>query len=101
MGFKRNVGFLGLLRVLVASGHRNLLDRSPGDPRCNLLGRRLISNYRWSRRSSRSIFWWLLVITTRRNKLCTTRKKEGKYDAISELEEHLRCQEVEIFNIFF
>jgi hypothetical protein len=101
MGFKRNIGFFGLLRALVASGHRNLLDRSPGNPRHSLLGRRLISNYRWSRRSSRSIFWRLLVITTRRNKLCTTRKKEGKYGAIAELEEHLRCQEVEIFNIFF
>jgi hypothetical protein len=101
MGFKRNVGFLGLLRALVASGHRNLLDRSPGGPRRNFLGRRLISNYRWSRRSSRSISLRLFVITIRGNKLYTTRKKEGKYSAITELEEHLRCQEVEIFNIFF
>jgi hypothetical protein len=101
MGFKRNIGFLGLLRALVASGHRNLLDRSPSDPRRNLLDRRLISNYRRSRRSSRSIFWRLFIITTRRNKLCTTRKKEDKYGAIAELEEHLRCQEVEVFNIFF
>jgi hypothetical protein len=46
MGFKRNIGFLGLLRALVASGHRNLLDKSPGGPRRSLLGRRLITNYR-------------------------------------------------------
>jgi hypothetical protein len=101
MGFKRNVGFFGLLRTLEALGRRNLLDRSPGDPRRNFLGRRLIINYRGSRRSSRSIFWRLFVITTRRNKLCTTRKKKNKYGAIAELEEYSRCQEVKIFNIFF
>jgi hypothetical protein len=89
MGFKSNVGFLGLFRALEASGRRNLLDRSPGDPRRNFLGRRLIINYRRSRRSSRSIFWWLFVITTRRNKLCTTRKKKDKYGAIAELKENL------------
>jgi hypothetical protein len=101
MGFKRNVSFFGLLRVLLASGHRNLLGRSPGDPRRNFLGRRLVSNYRWSRRISRRIFLRLFVITTRGNKLCTTREKKGKYSANAELAEHLRCQEVEVFNIFF
>jgi hypothetical protein len=34
-------------------------------------------------------------------RLCITSQKEGKYGAIVELEEHLRCQEVEVFNIFF
>jgi hypothetical protein len=87
MGFKRNVGFFGLLRAFEASGRRNLLDRSPGDPRRNFMLSRLISNYRRSRRSSRSIFWRFLVITTTRNKLCITRKKEGKCGAIAELEE--------------
>jgi hypothetical protein len=89
MGFKRTVSFFGLLRALVASGHKNLLDRSPGDPRRNFLGRRLVSNYRWSRRSSHRIFLWLFIITTRGNKLCTTREKKGKYSANAELTEHL------------
>jgi hypothetical protein len=31
----------------------------------------------------------------------TTQKKESKYNEIIELAEHLRCYEVEEFNIFF
>jgi hypothetical protein len=93
MGFKSNISFLGLFRALKASGHRNLLDRSSGDPRRNFLLRRLISSCRRSRRSSRSIFWRFLVVTTRRNKLCITRQKEGKYIAIAELEETLTMPE--------
>jgi hypothetical protein len=106
MGFKRNVSFLGFFRPLGASGHRNLLDRSPGGPRrlhsrLSLLRRRLISNDSLSRRSSRIIPLRLLVITARGNMFYTTRKKESKYSDIIELAEHLRCHEVEEFNTFF
>jgi hypothetical protein len=52
MGFQRNVGFFGLLQALEVSRRRNLLDRDPGDPRRNFLGRRLIVNCRGNRRSS-------------------------------------------------
>jgi hypothetical protein len=106
MGFKRNIGFLGFFRPLGVSGHRNLLDRSPGGPRrlhsrLNLLRRRLIGNYSLSRRSSRIIPLRLFVITARGNRLYTTRKKESKCSAIAELAEHLRSHEVEEVNIFF
>jgi hypothetical protein len=106
MGFKRNVGFLRSFRPLGASGHRNLLNRSPGGPRrlhnrLNFLCKKLISNYSLSIRSSRIIPLRLFVIAARGNRLYTTRKKESKYSAIAELAENLRCHEVEEFNIFF
>jgi hypothetical protein len=106
VGFKRNVSFLGFFRMLGASGHRNLLDRSPGGPRClhsrlSLLHGRLISNYSLSRRGSRNISLWLLVITARGNRFYTTQKKESKYSEIIELTEHLRCHEVKEFDTFF
>jgi hypothetical protein len=106
VGFKRNVGFLGFFRALGASGHRNLLNRSPSGPRhqhirLNFLSRRLIREYSLSRRNSCSIPLRLLVINARGNKFYTTRKKESKYSAIAELAENLRCHEVEEFNILF
>jgi hypothetical protein len=106
MCFKGNVGFLRFLQTLGTSGHSNLLGRSSGDPRrlhswLSLLCGRLINSYILSRRSRCSILFWLLIITARGNRFYTTRKKESKYSAIAELAEHLRCHEVEEFNIFF
>jgi hypothetical protein len=46
MGFKGDIGFFGLLQALEVLGHRNLLDRGPGNPMRKFLGRRLIINYR-------------------------------------------------------
>jgi hypothetical protein len=46
MCFKRNIDFLGLLRAFEASGLRNLLDRSPGNPRRNVWLSRLIDDHR-------------------------------------------------------
>jgi hypothetical protein len=46
MGLKADIGFFGLLQALEVSGRRNLLDRGPGNPMRNFLGRRLIINYR-------------------------------------------------------
>jgi hypothetical protein len=46
MGFQRDIGFFGLLQALEVSGRRNLLDRGPGNPRRNFLGRGLIINCR-------------------------------------------------------
>jgi hypothetical protein len=82
MCFKRNVGFFGFLRSLGASGHRNLLDRSPRrlHGRLNFLHGRLIRNYSLGRRNSRGIPLWLFVITARGNRFYTTRKKEIKKD---------------------
>jgi hypothetical protein len=104
--FKGNFSLLGFLRPLGTLGHSNLLGRSSGGPwrlhsRFSLLYGRLISNCILSRRSSRSIPFRLLVITARGNMFYTTRKKESKYNKIVELAEHLRCHEVEEFNIFF
>jgi hypothetical protein len=83
MRFQRNVGFFGFPHSLGASGHRNLLDRSPGGPRrlhswLNFLGRRLVNSYSLSRRSNRGIPLQLFVITARRNRFYTTQRKEIK-----------------------
>jgi hypothetical protein len=94
VGFKRNVGFLGFFPPLGASGHTNLLDRSPGGPWrlhnwLNFLRERLVGNYSLSRRSSRGIPLRLLVITARGNMFYTTRKKESKNSENVELAETL------------
>jgi hypothetical protein len=46
MGFQRDIGFFGLLQALEVTGRKNLLDRGPGNPRRNFLGRGLIINCR-------------------------------------------------------
>jgi hypothetical protein len=46
MGLKGDISFFGLLQALEVLGRRNLLDRGPGNPMCNFLGRGLIINYR-------------------------------------------------------
>jgi hypothetical protein len=48
MGLQGNISFFGLLQALEVSGRRNLLDRGPGNPMNNFLGRGLIINYRWN-----------------------------------------------------
>jgi hypothetical protein len=101
MRFQRNVGFFGLLQALEVSGHRNLLDRGPGDPRRNFLGRGLIINCRGNQRSSCSIFWRLFVFTTSRDKLYTTRQIKDKYSASAELKEHLQCHEIKELDTLF
>jgi hypothetical protein len=100
MGFKRNIGFFGLLQAFEASSLRNLLDRSHGNPRRNVWLSRLIRGRRQNRMSSCTIFWQLLVISTRRKQVmynmteirqlwcnCRTRRK------------HLRCKEIKVFDI--
>jgi hypothetical protein len=48
MGLQGNISFFCLLQALEVSGRRNLLDRGPGNPVRNFLGRGLIINYRWN-----------------------------------------------------
>jgi hypothetical protein len=94
MCFQRNIGFFGFPSSLGASGHRNLLDRSPGGPRLlhswlNFLGRRLVNSSTLSRRSSRGFPLRLLVISARRNMFYTTQRKGIKNGKIMELAEIL------------
>jgi hypothetical protein len=94
MCFQRNVGLFGFPRSLGASGHKNLLDRSPGGPRLlhswlNFLGKRLVNSYSLSRRSSRGFSLRLLVIPARRNRFYTTQRKGIKNGEIMELAEIL------------
>jgi hypothetical protein len=46
MGLQGDISFFGLLQALEVSGCKNLLDRGPGNPMRNFLGRGLIINYR-------------------------------------------------------
>jgi hypothetical protein len=46
MGLQGNVSFFCLLQALEVSGRRNLLDRGPGNPVRNFLGRGLNISYR-------------------------------------------------------